>query len=369
MRAEWAELSDDLGPERVVLAREPAAGLEAILVVDNTAAGPAIGGVRMAPDVTVEEVARLARAMTFKNAAAGLPHGGGKAGIVADPAMSRSDKLGLLRAFAHAIRHQVDYIPGPDMGTTEECMAVVHDEIGRVVGLPKVLGGIPLDTLGATAFGLAVAAEVADDEGVIDLNDARVVIQGFGAVGSHAARFLSERGAVIVAVSDSRGGVANPDGLNVDKLILWKQEGNPVSSFPGGTLIEHDDLIDYPATVWIPAARPDVFTTRTAPRVDAALILPGANIPATAEGERILHERGVVMLPDFIVNAGGVICAAVEYAGGTRAQAFAAIEERVGDNTREVFHRMKATHLMPHAVAVAMAEERVRQAMGYRSVA
>ncbi len=366
MRAQWAELSDDLGPERIVLARRPSAGLEAILVVDNTAAGPAIGGVRLAPDVTVEEIARLARAMTFKNAAAGLPHGGGKAGIVADPAMPRTDKLQLLRAFAEAIRHQVDYIPGPDMGTTEECMAVVHDEIRRVVGLPRVLGGIPLDTLGATAFGLAVAAEVAAAEGIIDLNDARVVIQGFGAVGSHAARFLSERGALIVAVSDSRGGVANPDGLDVDKLIRWKQEANPVSSFPGGTPIDHEDLIEYPTTVWIPAARPDVFTAETAPRVDATLILPGANIPATAEGERILHERGVVMLPDFIVNAGGVICAAVEYAGGTGTQAFAAIEERVGDNTREVLHRMQATRLMPHEVAVAMAEERVRQAMEYR---
>jgi glutamate dehydrogenase (NAD(P)+) len=366
MRAQWSRLSDDLGPEKVVLLREPTVALEAIVVVDNTAAGPAVGGIRMAEDITVDEVARLARTMTFKNAAAGLPHGGGKAGIVGDPAMPRTVKLGLIRAFGDAIRGLTDYIPGPDMGTDEECMAVLHDEMHRVVGLPRTLGGIPLDTLGATAFGLAIAAEVADEDGVIELESAGVVIQGFGAVGTHAARFLSQRGAIVVAVSDSRGGIAKPDGLDVEKLLLWKSEGNAVSAFPDGTPIDHEAMVGCEADIWVPAARPDVFTAHTAPLVQAALILPGANLPATTEGERILHDRGVVMLPDFIVNAGGVICGAVEYAGGTAVQAFAAIEERIRDNTREVLARMKSTGLMPQAVAVAMAEERVREAMSYR---
>ncbi len=154
-------LGDDLGPEQILLLRQPQVGLEAIVVVDNVACGPAIGGVRMAPDITVEEVYRLARAMTFKNAAAGLPHGGAKAGIVADPDCERTRKETLVRTFARMIRNVTSYIPGPDMGTDEACMAWVKDEINRVVGLPRVVGGIPLDEIGATGFGLAVAAEAA----------------------------------------------------------------------------------------------------------------------------------------------------------------------------------------------------------------
>ena len=144
MEAQWLQLSDELGPEKVILITEPSTGLRGILVVDNTAAGPAIGGIRMALDVTVDEVFRLARAMTFKNAAAGLRHGGGKAGIIGDPDMPNDEKERLVRAFGIAIRDIVDYIPGPDMGIDEACMAYLYDEIGRVVGLPKVMGGIPL---------------------------------------------------------------------------------------------------------------------------------------------------------------------------------------------------------------------------------
>ena len=162
-------IGDELGPDKVVLLREPRVGLEAVVVVDNVACGPAIGGVRMAPDVTVEEVSRLARAMTLKNAAAGLAHGGGKAGIVADPAAPPADKERLIRAFARAIRSLTEYIPGPDMGTDERCMAWVKDEIDRAVGLPRALGGIPLDEIGATGWGVAIAAEVAAPEAGIAL--------------------------------------------------------------------------------------------------------------------------------------------------------------------------------------------------------
>lgn len=196
-------IGDELGPAKILILREPRVGLEAVVVIDNVACGPAIGGVRMAPDVTLPEVCRLARAMTFKNAAAGLPHGGGKSGIVANPTCSASQKEGLVRTFARMIRELTEYIPGPDMGTSEACMAWVKDEIDRAVGLPRALGGIPLDEIGATGFGLAVAAEVATAGATLSLKGARVAIQGFGAVGQHAARFLVRRGARVVAASDS----------------------------------------------------------------------------------------------------------------------------------------------------------------------
>jgi glutamate dehydrogenase/leucine dehydrogenase len=362
----WPASADELGPTTVVLIRDPAAALEAIVVVDSTACGPAIGGVRMARDVTVEEVARLARAMTLKNAAAGLPHGGGKAGIVADPRMPAAEKARLIRAFGRAIRDLLDYIPGPDMGTDEACMGHLHDEIRRAVGLPRVLGGIPLDAIGATGFGLAIAAEVAEERAGIRLRGARVAIQGFGAVGRHAARRLAERGAVLVAVADSRGAIANPDGFDLARLVAFKEEGGSLRDFPGGTRLAGEDLVAVDCDIWIPAARPDVLDAGNAGRLRARLVLQGANVPATPEAEAMLHARGVVSVPDFIANAGGVICAAVEYHGGTEAQAFAAIEEKIRENTRAVLARARAAGLLPRAAAEALARARVAEAARYR---
>ena len=202
---DYDHFCDELGPAKVVHVYDPACGLKGILVVDNVACGPSIGGVRMAADVSTEEVFRLARAMTMKNAAAGLAHGGGKAGIIADP--KSVDKPRLMRAFARAIRDLVEYIPGPDMGTDEQCMAWVQDEIGRSVGLPRVLGGIPLDEIGATGYGIAQCAEIAATFCDLDLEGARVTIEGFGNVGQHAARYLAVKGCKLVAASDSQGAV------------------------------------------------------------------------------------------------------------------------------------------------------------------
>lgn len=360
--------ADEHGPEAVVLLRDPRAGHEAVVVVDHTGAGPAIGGVRMAADVTVEEVARLARAMTWKNAAAGLAHGGAKAGIVADPAQPLDAKEQVVRWFAHAIRDLADYIPGPDMGTDERAMAWVHDEIGRCVGLPRVLGGIPLDEIGATGFGLAACAKALARLGVLALDGSRVAIQGFGAVGTHAARFLREAGMVIVAVADSRGATATgaPGGFDVEALIAWKASGRTVSEFPGGASIPRDEIVGVDCDVFVPAARPDVLHEGNVDDVRATVVLPGANIPATAGAERALHERGVLVVPDFVANAGGVICAAVEYHGGTQQQAFAAIEERISANTAEVIESARRDGVPPRAAAEAMARQRAGEARGYR---
>ena len=170
-------LTDEYGPEKVVYLYEPRSGMKGIVVIDNIAAGPAIGGIRMAPDVTTDEVFRLARAMTWKNALAGLRHGGGKAGILADPKTPNKEQL--IRHFAQAIEHLHGYIPGPDMGTDETAMAWVRDEIGRSVGLSKVLGGIPLDQVGATGFGIAICGEIAQEFNEVQLDGARVCHSGF----------------------------------------------------------------------------------------------------------------------------------------------------------------------------------------------
>ncbi len=357
---------DELGPSQILMVRDPRLGLEGIVVVDNVACGPAIGGIRMAPDVSLEEVRRLARAMTLKNAAAGLPHGGGKGGIIADPGQPRDSKERLVRRFARLIEGLDGYIPGPDMGTNEEAMAWIQDEIGRVVGLPRVVGGIPLDEIGATGYGLAAAADVAAPRLGMDLQGARITVQGFGAVGIHAARFLAQRGARLVAASDSRGATHNPDGLDLDALIAHKAQA-PVSEFKGGKALPRDALVGIDCEIWVPAARPDVLTETNAPELRARLVLQGANIPATPAAERILHERGVLNIPDFIANAGGVICASVEYHGGTESQALATIEDKIGSNVKELLQRADARGELPREAAVAMARARVEEAMAYRA--
>ena len=358
--------ADDLGPQKIVHICEPGLDLRAIVVVDNVAAGPSIGGTRMAPDVSLEECVRLARAMTLKNAAAGLPHGGGKSVIFADPSMSAPGKELIMRAFACAIGDIADYIPGPDMGTDEQCMGWVMDEIGRAAGLPREIGGIPLDEIGATGFGLVAAAKVAKDYCDLDLKGARVAVQGFGAVGRHAARFLAEQGAVLVAAADSTGTLSEPNGLDLAALIELKGEGKRLTDAVDGEKLDREAIVGIDCDIWIPAARPDVLHEENVEQVKAKIILEGANIPATEAAERRLHERGVLVVPDFIANAGGVICAAVEFHGGSEAAAFEAIEEKITRNTREVLEATTASGAQPRDAAIALAEQRVRKAMSTR---
>jgi len=358
--------SDELGPEKIIEIYDPQSQLRAILVIDNVAMGPSIGGIRIAPDVTVEECARLARAMTLKNAAAGLAHGGGKSVIVADPAMAMTEKEPLVRSFANAIEDIGDYIPGPDMGTNEIAMAWVKDAIGRATGLPREIGGIPLDEIGATGFGLTVALEAAEDFSDLRIDGSRVAVQGFGSVGQHAARFLCAKGARLVAASDTRGTCFNPDGIDVRSLIDFKQTGKPVSEYTGGEALDCDALIDVECDIWIPAARPDVLRADNVDRLRTLVVAEGANIPATAEAERLLAERGVLVLPDFIANAGGVICASVEWHNGTESQAMSVIEEKIRANVHEVLTAARAQDKLPREAAIDMARARVLQAMSFR---
>lgn len=355
---------DDVGPQKIVHLHDPSAGLLAILVIDNVARGPSMGGVRMAPDVTTEEVFRLARAMTFKNAGAGLPHGGGKAGIIADP--KNTEKEALIRAFARAIRDLVDYIPGPDMGTDEACMAWIRDEIGRAVGLPREVGGIPLDEIGATGFGLRECADVAAEFCTLDLSTATLAIEGFGNVGRPAARFLAERGVTLVAASDSKGAVHDPDGIDIDALVAAKEESGSVTGLGGARQISGEELFHVPCDILVPAARPDCIHDNNVDGIQAQLILQGANIPATATAEKRLHERGVLVVPDFIANAGGVICASVEFHGGTEAGAFEVIREKIRQNTREVLQAVAARGVLPREAAVQLARGRVERAMTFQ---
>ncbi len=358
------ESADELGPEKIVFLYEPRTKMKAIVVVDNIAAGPAIGGVRMAADVTADEVRRLARSMTYKNVMAGLPHGGGKSGIIADPKTVNMEQI--IRTFAKGIKNLQEYIPGPDMGTDESSMAYIYDETSRAVGLPVELGGIPLDEIGATAYGLAVCADIAKDYVPLDLNGARLTIEGFGNVGKPAARFFEERGAKLIATSDSKGTVYNPGGINIQELIKVKETTGSVINYKDCEVRKTSDLLNISTEIFIPAARPDVINESNSDVLDAKLIIEGANIPITVEAEKSLHDRGILIIPDFVANAGGVITASVEYHGGTETQAFDRIKSTISRNTKEILDMVKRDNTYPRETAESIAKQRVLRAMKYR---
>jgi glutamate dehydrogenase (NAD(P)+) len=360
------QLSDEFGPHKVIHIYEPSVNLKAILVVDNVALGPSVGGIRIAPDVSLQECARLARAMTLKNAAASLPHGGGKAVVFADPKLDKPKKKELLRCLASALRNVEEYILAPDMGTDEECMGWIRDECGRVVGLPKELGGIPLDELGATGFGLLAATRVAVEYCDLQLQGARVVVQGFGAVGFNAAKQFVDAGAKVVGVADIGGAIHAPEGLDLQRLVEVRRRGGSVADYEAGERLPRDAVIGLDCDIWIPAARPDVVNEDNVDQLRAKLVVQGANIPFTHGAEARLHERGVLCVPDFIANAGGVICAAMEYAGATQTAAFSAIEEKIRGNTQAVLEGARETKRLPREVAVELAMTRVKKVMAMR---
>ncbi|MFW6150521.1 MAG: Glu/Leu/Phe/Val family dehydrogenase [Chloroflexota bacterium] len=358
--------ADDLGPEKVLHFYDPGLRLRGVLVVDNTALGPALGGLRMLPDVTTDEVIRLARAMTLKNSAAGIPYGGGKGGIIADPRTANKDEL--IRAYAKFLRPHTDYIPGPDMGTNEHCMAIMYDEIGRAISLHQELGGIPLDEVGVTGYGVAEAAEAAASRINLNLAEATVAIEGFGAVGKAAFRALKDKGARVVGVSDVDGAIYDPAGLDYDRLLSIEPETCRVAKvwnrdYKDGQRLTCQELFPLDVDILIPGARPDVITVENVRNIRARLLVEAANIPASEEAERYLADSGVLVVPDFVANAGGVIAGAVELRKGTLDECFQTIRAKIHENVNAVLDRAAGEGLYPRQAAVQIARDRVLTAM------
>jgi len=370
------ESMDDWGPEKVVCVSDTRTRMRGVLVIDNTARGMGKGGTRVSPTLTVQEVARLARTMTLKWAAVDMFYGGAKAGICADP--GDPDKEAVLRSFVRALHNEVpsQYVFGLDMGLTEDDAAVIVDELGRdaAVGTPAVLGGLPYDTLGLTGFGVAEAAQAAADWSGSDLAGARVVVQGFGAVGCAAAQRLVELGATVVAISTALGALHDPTGLDIAALAALRNRAGdsavdryePARRLPAGAELTLD------ADILIPAARQDVIDTDTAGSIKARLVVEGANLPSSAAAQRLLADRGVLVVPDFIANAGGVIAAG--YAMQSRGSPFRpeplpvrdAVATKLRANTLQVLDTSRRLGQTPHDSANALARGRVHAAMAAR---
>lgn len=334
----------------------------------------------MTPDVTEEEVCRLARTMTWKNALAGIPFGGAKAGIRFSK-QTQKDKKALVQSFARALRWLMPrkYIAGPDVNTGEKEMAWFVEATGnwrtatgkpaglcmKTFGKPGEKCGIPHE-FGSTGFGVAQAARVAADVAGLTLQGATVAIEGFGNVGSFAFHHLKKLGAAMVAVADTSGTVHFKDGLDEQTLHRLKSGGRSVTAYPGGTKLAHDDIFGLPVDILIPAAVTDVIHAGNKHSIKARIIVEGANIPMQEPIEEELFRKGILIVPDFIANAGGVISSYAEYRGYNPKRMFDTIERKITHTTRRVLEESARRKLNPRKIAMDLAMTKVRQAMAKR---
>ena len=294
-------------------------------VQHNNARGPMKGGLRYHPSVDEEHATALANLMTWKTAVVDIPYGGAKGGINVDPArLSNAELQSITREFVSQIKEVIgptQDIPAPDMNTNASTMGWIMDEYSKYYGFsPAVVTGKPLQLFGspgreeATGRGVMYTLEEALKDQGKTLKGQRVAVQGFGNVGSNAARLIAEQGASIVAVADHIGGVANTDGLDVVALIEHMNANHTVDGFSGGDAFDKDAIITWDADVLIPAAIEDVIHKDNAGEIQATLIVEGANGPTTPEADDILLERGIVVVPDILANAGGVTVSYFEWA-------------------------------------------------------
>jgi glutamate dehydrogenase (NAD(P)+) len=297
-------------------------------VTHNIARGPSKGGIRFHPDVTLDEVKALAMWMTWKCSLMGLPFGGAKGGVVCDPkSMSRGELERMTRRFTSEIINEIGPekdIPAPDVGTDASTMAWIfdtysmnkgHSVLGVVTGKPLTIGG-SLGRVEATARGALFCLEAALAKEGKSVEGLRVAVQGFGNVGSFFARFVAERGATVVAVTDSTGGVHNPNGIDVAAAFAHKQDGGSLSELRGGDAITNEELVALDCDVFAPCALEQVVTELNADRVRARVVVEGANGPLTPAADDILEENGVLILPDVLANAGGVVVSYFEWVQG-----------------------------------------------------
>jgi glutamate dehydrogenase (NAD(P)+) len=365
---------DEWGPEKILQVYDPDTGMKGILVIDNTSTGPGKGGIRFADTVTSTEIFRLARTMTWKCAAAGLPFGGAKGGIVANP--NKVDRVSWMKSFAKMIKPYcpTQYIAATDIGTTELDMAIFAHEIGDMhacTGKPAELGGIPHE-LGTTGYGVTSALEAAIEvlEELKSLHvskkQIKVSIQGFGNVGSFTAKFLDSSGIKVVAISDVSGFIYNKDGLNIPRLMKDMKGKTKFSDLKGYDIYDKEGIFEVDSDIFIPAAIGDVITDKTASKLlehNVKMVVEAANLPTLPDAGEYLHKNGVWIIPDFIANAGGVIGSFVEYQGRTEKEAFELIKYKIVKAVRNILTEAVVRQENPRTIATEISRQVIYRAM------
>lgn len=355
-------------------------------VIHNTARGPGKGGIRYHPDVTFEEVKALSMWMTWKCAVVGLPFGGAKGGVICNPLeMSQAEIERLTRRFTTEISNVIGPttdIPGPDMFTNPQVMAWMMDTYsthkgqftpGIVTGKPIPLGG-SRGRAAATARGLVICIREAAKELGLDLNNLRIAVQGYGNVGSNVVAILNSYGCKIVGVTDVMGGVCREDGLDPEALTARLRETGSVDGTPGTDSLSNAELIELDCDVLVPAAIANQITKANAGKIRAKMIAEGANGPTTPEADEILSDRGVMVIPDVLANAGGVTVSYFEWVQNlmhyywTEEEVAERLERIMTESFTAVLNtaREKSTNL--RVAAYHLAIMRVAEAMRLRGI-
>jgi glutamate dehydrogenase (NAD(P)+) len=320
----------------------------------------------MAPDLDLRETMRLARTMTWKNAAAGIPWGGAKGGIVWDP--QAPDREQIIRAYVRSLRNIIpeEYVFGLDMGLSENDAALAVDELSTPrasTGKPDFLGGINNNLLGTAGYGVVSSIKAACECAGIELSKATLSIQGFGAVGKAVARYADDQGAKIVVVSDINGAIYNPDGLDAQGLLGEFEEKGTIADYPRAQKIPLGEEMTVPCDIIAPCAKEDLITLEIAKRIKAKIISEGANMPTLPDAEEYINQQDIWYVPDFIANAGGAIGAYNESINGTPEMALEMIKEKIEMNVHTMFEIAKRENTSSREAAMKMAQERVIIAM------
>ena len=355
---------DGIGPEKILEIYNPKLGMKGYVVIHSTALGPGKGGIRMTPSVDKDEVFRLARAMSYKCSLHGLPFGGAKSGIIADDRnLTKKQKKEIVEAFADALKVVCPdmYVAAPDMNMAEEEMRWFAKKVGSkkaCTGKPKDMGGIPHE-LGSTGFGVYHATLVGLGNLSLDVKDVSFAVEGFGNVGWFACKYLTEAGARLAAVSDSKGMIYNENGLNFKKLDEVKRKTGSIVNYKDGKVLKGRDIISVDCDVLITAAIPDLISVNDVNKIKAKLIVEGSNIPMSDEAEEKLHSKGILVIPDFVANAGGVISSYVEYINGSVKTMFKMVEDKITKTTNEVLKLSSKEKCKPRDIAMRLARKRI----------
>ena len=367
--------NDEWGPEKILQVYDPKTGMKGILVIDNSALGPGKGGIRMLSTVSTEEIFRLARTMTWKCALAKIPFGGAKSGIIANPKqISEQKKMDLIRAFSRALKRVCPslYVAAPDINTGEKEMAAFAQENGSMKSAtgkpahlcvkPGMKCGIPHE-YGSTALGVVQAAfTAANYVKDLDIDHATAAVEGFGNVGSFVVEYLTQIDVKVVAVSDSKGCIYNPDGLNYEKLLGVKKKTGSVINYRPGKVLNNNDLFELAVDILVPAALPDVINTENMDRVKAKMVVEAANLPVRPEIEKILANRGVMVVPDILANAGGVISSYAEYRGYNPKRMLELVQRKIRQNTVKVIETAIDNNIELRDAAMKLAKEKILKA-------
>lgn len=355
-------------------------------VQHDSSRGPMKGGLRYHPEVDPDEVTALASLMTYKTAVVNLPYGGAKGGIACNPhKLSDSELQRLTRIFVDEIQDVIGPhadIPAPDMGTNAQTMAWIVDQYAKYHGwTPAVVTGKPLELGGsagreaATGKGISIACQALLSDHALEVSALRFAIQGFGNVGSWAAKFIHEMGGKVVAISDVTGAIENSEkGIDVPALLAYAQQHGSIQGFAGASSMPADKLLIYDCDVLIPAALGNVLTDEIAGDIKAKFIIEGANGPTTPTANEELNKRGVVIVPDIFANAGGVIVSYFEWVQNI--QQFRWTEQRVNEELKSVMMQSygelknltKSNHCDLRTAAFQLAISRIARATALRGL-